>query len=78
MLRRLPIEGDLVLEFGKELWEVEIELTSSPGPDDMARLDRTADMIKASRRFLVSQTPRSSGDDRRISFNLPSFLDHLN
>jgi len=38
---------------------------------------KTADMIKASRRFLVSQTLRSSGDGRRISCNLPSFLGHL-
>ena len=70
-------ELDLVLNFGKELWAVEVKLTSSPAPEDMARLDKTADMIKASRRFLVSQTLRSSGDGRRISCNLPSFLDHL-
>jgi len=70
-------ELDLVLNFGKELWAVEVKLTSSPAPEDMARLDKTADMIKASRRFLVSQTLRSSGGGRRISCNLPSFLDHL-
>ena len=70
-------ELDLVLKFGKELWAVEVKLTSSPALEDMARLDKTADMIKASRRFLVSQTLRSSGDGRRISCNLPSFLDHL-
>jgi len=70
-------ELDLVLSFGKELWAVEVKLTSSPALEDMARLDKTADMIKASRRFLVSQTLRSSGDGRRISCNLPSFLDHL-
>ena len=70
-------ELDLVLSFGKELWAVRVKLTSSPALEDMARLDKTADMIKASRRFLVSQTLRSSGDGRRISCNLPSFLDHL-
>jgi hypothetical protein len=43
----------------------------------MARLDKTADLIKASRRFLVSQTRRPSGSGRRISCDLPSFLDHL-
>jgi len=43
----------------------------------MARLDAAADIIKASRRFLVSQTPRSSGDRRRVSCNLPTLLDHL-
>ena len=70
-------ELDLVLDFGKELWAVEVKLSSSPGPDDMRRLDKTADMIDASRRFLVSQTSRSSGDERRTSCNLTSFLKHL-
>ncbi len=70
-------ELDLVLDFGKELWAVEIKLTSSPSPEEMRRLNKTADMIKATRRFLVSQTNRSIGYDRCISCNLPSFLDHL-
>jgi len=70
-------ELDLVLEFGKELWAVEVKLSSSPGPDDMRRLNKTADMISATRRFLVSQTNRSSGDERQASCNLPSFLKHL-
>ncbi len=70
-------ELDLVLDFGKELWAVEVKLTSSPGPDDMRRLSKTAELIKASQVFLVSQTRQSSGDDRRVSCNLPTFLDHL-
>ncbi|MBW1785781.1 MAG: ATP-binding protein [Deltaproteobacteria bacterium] len=70
-------ELDLVLDFGNELWAVEVKLTSSPTPQDMARLDKTADMIDASRRFLVSQTSRPSGAKRRVSCNLPTFLDHL-
>lgn len=67
-------ELDLLLDFGKELWAVEVKLTSSPGPDDMRKLDKTADMIRASRRFLISQTSRSSGNNRRSSCNLPAFL----
>ena len=70
-------ELDLVLDFGKEVWAVEIKLTSSPGPEDMARLDKTADLIKAARRFLVSQTRQPSGSGRRFSCDLPSFLGHL-
>jgi predicted AAA+ superfamily ATPase len=70
-------ELDLVLDFGKDLWAVEVKLTSSPTPEDMAHLEKTADMIKASRRFLVSQTSRPSRDSRRVSCNLPTFLDHL-
>lgn len=70
-------ELDLVLDFGKELWAIEVKLSSSPGPDDIRRLNKTADMIGATRCFLVSQTSRSSGDERKTSCNLPSFLIHL-
>ncbi len=70
-------EVDLVLDLGGELWAVEVKLTASPGPDDLARLDDTADMIRATRRFLVTQTSRPSGDERRASCNLSSFLDRL-
>lgn len=70
-------ELDLVLDFGKELWAVEIKLTSSPSSDDMARLDKTAGMVAASRSWLVSQAPRPAGDERRASCNLSFFLDRL-
>ena len=67
-------ELNLVLDFGVERWAVEVKLTSSPGTEDMTRLDRGADMIEASRRFLISQTRRSSRTGRRVSCNLPAFL----
>jgi predicted AAA+ superfamily ATPase len=70
-------ELDLVLDFGQELWAVEVKLTSSPGPDDMKRLDRTADMIGSTRRFLVSQTNKPSGNEHRASCSLSSLLKHL-
>jgi hypothetical protein len=70
-------EIDLVLDFGTERWAVEIKLSSSPGPDDLARLDKAADLIRASRRLLVSQTSRPAGDARRSSCNLESFLERL-
>lgn len=68
-------EIDLVLDFGAERWAVEIKLTSSPAPEDMARLDKAADMIGASRRFLVSQTRRPSGDERRGSYDLMGVIE---
>jgi len=43
----------------------------------MARLDKVAGMIGATRRYLVSRTSRSEGDDRRASCNLGWLLDHL-
>lgn len=70
-------ELDLVLDFGQERWAVEVKLTASPAPQDLARLERAADLIEASRRFLVSQTNQTSGDGRRVSCNLPTFLNLL-
>ncbi len=69
-------ELDLVLDFGQELWAIEIKLTTEPGTAHMLQLDKTADMIQARRRFLVSQTARSTGDGQRVSCGLPEFL-HL-
>ncbi len=70
-------ELDLLLDFGKELWAVEVKLTTSPGPSDMKRLERAADMVGATRRFLVSQTHESIGDTRQQSCDLKSFLQRL-
>ncbi len=70
-------EIDLVLDFGKELWAIEIKLTSEPGAADIAKLDKTADMIQAHRRFLISQTAETTGDGRRMSCSLGEFLNYL-
>lgn len=70
-------ELDLVLELDNELWAIEVKLTTSPGPRDMNRLDKTADMIGATRRILVSQTKRTVGGTQRASCNLPWLLDRL-
>lgn len=70
-------ELDLVLDLGTELWAVEVKLTASPSPADMGRLDKTAGMIGASRRFLVSQVGRSMGDDERASCNLAGLIERL-
>jgi hypothetical protein len=70
-------ELDLVLDHGRERWAVEIKLSASPGPADMARLDRAADLIGASRRILVSQVGRSSGNRERASCDLAGFIERL-
>ncbi len=70
-------ELDLVLDLGPERWAVEVKLTTSPGPADMTRLDKAADMIGASRRFLVSQVGRSTGDEERASCNLSGLIERL-
>lgn len=70
-------EIDLVLEIAGELWAVEIKLTSSPSPHEMRLLDKTADMINAKRRFLISKVARSSGTGDRVSCTLDDFVEHL-
>ena len=56
---------------------MEVKLTSSPSLADMDRLNKVADMIGASRRFLVTRTSRPAGDAYRASFNLQSLMAHL-
>ena len=70
-------EIDLVLDFGKTLWAVEVKLTTAPGPEDLARLNRTADFIKADRRILVSQTRETIVHAHQVSCNLPWLISHL-
>lgn len=70
-------ELDLVLERPAGRWAIEIKLTADPSPADIARLDKTADMIDAARRFLVSQTPRVIEGQRTVSCNLAWLLDRL-
>lgn len=57
-------EIDWVLAVGKELWAVEIKLTSALSPDD----------LKAGKRVLVSQTKTSVTDGRQMSCSLSPLL----
>jgi uncharacterized protein len=70
-------ELDLVLDFGKSRWAIEVKLTSSPSPQDLRRLNHTADMIGAERRFLISQTREIVDEGRQVSCNLEWFLESL-
>ena len=46
-------EIDLILELRGERWAIKVKLTSRPSRDDLASLNRIADLIEADRRFLV-------------------------
>jgi predicted AAA+ superfamily ATPase len=67
-------EIDLVLAGQRERWAVEIKLTTSPAPEDLRRLDATADMIQAKRRFLLSQASKTTEGDRTTACTLDWFL----
>lgn len=70
-------EIDLLLEIDGELWAVEAKLTASPSPADMRRLDRVADLVGASRRWLVTQSDTVIGDEGRAVANLGWAVDRL-
>lgn len=70
-------EIDLVLEGQGRRCAIEVKLTASPGPDDLRRLNKAADMIGAERRVLVSQTRQAVTSDREVSCSLPWLIRHL-
>jgi hypothetical protein len=70
-------EIDLILDFGRRLWAIEVKLTASPSPADLARLNTAADLIKADRRILVSRTTEIISEGRHASCNLPWLLQLL-
>jgi hypothetical protein len=71
------LEIDLVLSLGKRLYAIEVKLTTAPAPEDLAKLNKTADHIKADKRILVSQTAENIAYSRNVSCNLPWLLAHL-
>ncbi len=70
-------ELDLVIESGRERWAIEIKLTSDPSPHDLARLEKCATMVSATRMILVSHVTADAGDKRRMSCGLPRFMREL-
>ena len=54
-----------------------VKLTSQPDAHDVARLDRAAELVGATRRVLVSQTRRPAFSESHISSGLRPLLRHL-
>ena len=67
-------ELDLVLKIKTKLWAFEIKLTSTPGKEDLGRLNKTADMINADKRVLLSRTKNEIVGSDTISTNIKGFL----
>ncbi len=70
-------EIDLILDFGRELWAIEIKLTSSPSLGDLQRLNKIADLIKADKRILISRTTKNTQTENIISCNVKYLLDKV-
>lgn len=68
-------EMDLILKFSNSLWAFEFKLTGSPGVEDMKRLNFTADLIQADKRFLISKTSRIEHSPRFVSTNMRNCLE---
>lgn len=70
-------ELDLVLDWGDQRWAIEIKLTSNPSPDMIARLNKVADMIDATRRILVCRAARPIQNDTLLVANPTTWLKEL-
>ncbi len=71
------LELDLVLDYGRERWAIEVKLSSSPSPSDWERTNRAADLVGAKRRFLISTIAHPSGNASGGSGNLDWMLSIL-
>lgn len=67
-------EADLVLETGRRREIIEIKLTSSPAPEDLARLGKIAKMIDATHFTLICRIRKSIFAGDRTVANLPAYL----
>jgi predicted AAA+ superfamily ATPase len=68
------LEVDLVLRTGQVLELIEIKLTTAPGPENFAALEKAAALLGASRRVLISRTPDPVIAGGRWSVDLPTYL----
>ena len=63
-------EIDLVLDFSKGRWAFEIKLTGFPASQDMQKLTVAADLIRADKRILVSQSKKTFSGMNALSTNI--------
>lgn len=70
-------ELDLVLDWGTERWAIEIKLTSNPSTAMIDRLNKTADLIEATRRVLVCRIARKIETEQLLVTSLPIWLKAL-
>ncbi|MEW6688033.1 MAG: ATP-binding protein [Pseudomonadota bacterium] len=70
-------EIDLLLRLGRSFAAIEIKLAARASPEDLARLERAADLVGASYRFVVCQTAAPFADSRRGALNIGAALERL-
>lgn len=67
-------EADLVLDLGREREVIEIKLTSGPTPEDLARLGKVAEMVKATRQVLLCRVAKPVTKGNRWVTGLKDYL----
>ena len=67
-------ELDLVLDVPGQRWAIEVKLTDAPRPEDMRRLNATADLVDADKRVIVSHVAETVGDERQVSTHVDGLL----
>lgn len=70
-------EIDLVLQLHQQRWAIEVKLTSSPAPEDVARLDKNAQLISATHRAMVCRQRAHHGTPQRMVTHLTGLLSEL-
>ncbi len=67
-------EINLIVQLGREVWAIEVKLTSNPSRSDMARLNKTADLIGAHRRFLVTRSTETASSGIHTACDLAHMI----
>lgn len=70
-------EIDLLLRVGKTRVALEMKLAARASPEDMARLERAADLADAEHRYIVCQTTAPAADAHRGVFDLAGAIERL-
>ena len=70
-------EVDLFVTFGNERWAIEIKLTAHPKPDDFRGLRNMNELLKPTRRIVVSRTRDCVWNQEEASVNVKGLLDHI-
>ena len=70
-------EIDLLLTLGRTTVAIEVKLSGGAAPQDLARLERTADLVSAPHRYIVCRTAAPAASETRGVINLPGAMARL-
>jgi predicted AAA+ superfamily ATPase len=70
-------EIDLLLRCGGTSVAIEVKLSAGAQPQDLARLERAAELVGAEYRYIVCRIPQPLADARRGVLNLPAAIERL-